>query len=323
MKNYNQVIHELGENRVRRDEILAPYTTIKIGGPADLFFEAVTVDNLVKAVGIARKHGVAFFVLGGGTNLIISDKGFRGLVIRNKTSNIQPVKLKGTSSVDAVYIKVESGVQVNRLVRYALNEGLARLEYFLGQPGTVGGAMWINAHNMWAGRKFFGDNVVEAEVLDKQVNRKTVPVSYFNFGYDRSLLQESGDIVLTVTLALKKGDKEQLWQSAQETLNYRRETQPLNYLSSGCSFRNISPEEARRIGTPNNTTSTGFLIDSLGLKGTRIGGAEFSKKHAAFILNVDNAKAADVKALLDLAKEKIQDRYGIEVREEIVLLGEF
>lgn len=323
MNRYKEIINKLGRNRVKLDEVLAPYTTIKIGGPADLFFEATITDDLVQAVGISRKHGVDYFVLGGGSNLIISDKGFRGLVIRNKTSNIQLVKVKGKVAIDIIFIKVDSGVQVNRLVRYSLDEGFAGLEYFLGQPGTVGGAMWINAHNMWAGRKFFGDNVVEAEVLDKEGNPKTVPVYYFNFGYDKSDLQESGEIVLTVTLALKKGDKEQLWQSAQETLNYRRATQPLNYPSSGCSFRNISPEEARRIGTPNNTTSTGFLIDSLGLKGTRIGGAKFSEKHAAFIINVDNAKAADVKALLDLAKEKIKDRYGIEVMEEVVLIGEF
>lgn len=312
MKNYAQIRKELGENKVRKDEPLAPFTSIKIGGAADLFFEAETVDDLVNAVKCSNKHKVPFFLLGGGTNLLISDKGFPGLVIRNKTSNIQPVKMKKNSGGHTVYIRADSGVQVNRLVRYTLSESLAGLEYFLGQPGTVGGAIWINAHNMWAGKKYFGDSVVEAELLDKNGNRKKVPLSYFNFGYDRSILQDTGEIVLSVTLKLKKSDKEKLWKTAQDTLKYRQDTQPLNYPSSGCAFRN-----------PNSTTSTGYLIDNVGLKGKKIGGAMFSEKHAAFIVNVDNAKAKNVKSLLDLAKKKIKKKYNIEVKEEIVLVGDF
>jgi UDP-N-acetylmuramate dehydrogenase len=322
MKSYTNIITKLGKNRVLTDEILASYTTIKLGGPADLFFQAETTEDLVNAVKTAQQNKVKYFVMSGGTNLIISDKGFRGLVIRNKTSNIRPTKMTGGTKTDKVFLKVDSGVFVNRLVRYALDDGLAGLEYFLGQPGAVGGALWINAHNMKAGKKYFGDHVVEAELLDKKGQVSKVARSYFKFGYDQSEIQDTGDIVLNVTLELEKGDKKKLWEYAKKVLDYRRDTQPLNIPSSGCSFRNISPEQAEQIGT-GDIISAGYLVDSVGLKGKRIGGAMFSDKHAAFILNTDNAKASDVKTLLDLAKKKIKDKYGIKINEEVVLVGDF
>ena len=321
--NYQALAEGLDKRRVLYHHLLAPYTSIKIGGPADLFFEAESLPDLLQAVRLARRLKVPFFILGGGTNLLVADTGFRGLVIHNKTNNIQTVKIKGTGKIEEVYLKVDSGVQVNRLVRYTLNEGLAGLEVFLGQPGTVGGAMWINAHNMRFGPKFFGDVVVTAEILKQNGEVVAVPAAYFQFGYDKSSLQQTREIVLTVTIKLQKEDKHKLWEIAQEVVAYRRDTQPLNFPSSGCVFRNISKQAAQQIQTPNRTTSTGFLIESVGLKGVQIGGAKFSEKHAAFIVNVAHAKAADVKALIDLAKNKVKSKYGIEIKEEIVLVGDF
>jgi UDP-N-acetylmuramate dehydrogenase len=311
-QNYSEIIKRLGKGRVVKNQPLAPYTSIKIGGPADLFFEAETNEDLIKAVQLAKKYQVSYFILGGGTNLLVSDKGFRGLVIRNRTSSIKLIKVKGVHKVNTVYIKVDAGVQVNRLVRFALDEGLAGLEHFLGQPGTIGGAVWINAHNIKAGNKFFADNIVETELLDKGGNKRAVQASYFEFGYDKSKIQETGELVLSVTLKLKKGEKSKLWDFAQKTIQHRRNTQPFDFPSSGCIFRN-----------PNNTTSTGYLLESIGLKGKQIGGAKFSEKHAAFIVNVKNAKAADVVDLIDLAKEKIKMKYNIDLKEEIVLVGKF
>jgi UDP-N-acetylmuramate dehydrogenase len=139
-----------------------------------------------------------------------------------------------------------------------------------------------------------------------------VQASYFEFGDDKSKIQETGELVLSVTLKLKKGEKSKLWDFAQKTIQHRRNTQPFDFPSSGCIFRN-----------PNNTTSTGYLLESIGLKGKQIGGAKFSEKHAAFIVNVKNAKAADVVDLIDLAKEKIKMKYNIDLKEEIVLVGKF
>lgn len=320
--NYTNLIKELGENRVRLKENLASHTSIRIGGPAELFFEAETIDDLIKAVGSASRYKIPFFILGGGTNLIISNKGFSGLVIKNKTSLIQPIKIQKRLDDQLIYLKVESGVFVNRLVRYSLEESLSGLEHFLGQPGTIGGAVWINAHNTKA-KVFFSDLVVEADLLDRQGKVRNVSASYFKFGYDKSLLQKTQEVVLSVVIKLRKNNHKQLWEKAKQALEYRRVNQPYDFPSAGCVFQNISINEAEKIGTPKKTTSCGYLIESVGLKGYQIGGAQFSDKHAAFIINTGKATADDVKALINIAKNKIRDKYGLEIKEEVVLVGDF
>lgn len=323
-KRINQLIKTLGESRVTLSEPLAIHTTMKIGGPAEIFFIARSREELVKAIKAAIENKIEYTILGGGTNVIMSDKGIAGLVIKNLSRQIKIIGRSGQIGSGKVKLKganiaVDSGVLVNHLVRYTLNEGLAGLEHFLGQPGTVGGAVYINAHNMNKG-VFFGDYIIGGQIITRKGEIKDVDAKYFQFGYDKSSIQHSGDTVLSVNLALEFGDKEELWQKAREAMAYRQRTQPLGIPSSGCIFRNISKADAFRLGTPNYTCSAGYLLDKAGLKGYRIGGAKFSEKHANFILNIDKASSKDVLSLIAMAKEKVKDKFGVDLQEEVVIL---
>lgn len=307
---------------------MAQYTNWRIGGPADCFVEVATVDDLRQAVSYALKHSLPYRVLGGGTNVLVSDNGFRGMIIRNKSNEIRIVAYKGKidqqadTTVRYVFVKADAGVLTNRLVRYTCDQALSGLENFLGQPGTVGGAMYINAHNMNQ-NDFFGDHVVEADILTQNGQIKTVATSYFKFGYDESTLQKTGETLLTATVALvqKQDEKKEIWEKAERAMAYRHTTQPKGFPTAGCTFRNISQADAFRIGTPNHTRSAGFLIDSCGLKGKQIGHAKISDEHANFILNMGGATAAEVKSLIDLAKSRVKEKFGVDLHEEVVLIG--
>jgi len=326
MLNYQKLISQFGPERIKLDEPMSLHSTMKIGGPADVYLEVFNKEELVSAVNLCRQENYPYFILGLGSNILVSDDGFRGVVIRNRTSKIKIAGIKGQinatqKSIKNVLVEAESGVLLNQLVRFTLDEGLAGLEYFLGLPGTVGGAVWNNAHNERQ-KKYFGEYILQAEILTSGGEVKTVDQKYFQFGYDTSKIQKSGDILLAVALSLLPGNKEQLWQAATTELIYRQQNHGGGN-SFGCTFKNISQADALRLATPNHTQSTGYLIDSLGLKGTKIGGAQISAKHANFILNLGDAKACDVVQLIRLCKEKVKSKYGVDLKEEIGNLGEF
>ncbi|KKR50527.1 MAG: UDP-N-acetylenolpyruvoylglucosamine reductase, UDP-N-acetylmuramate dehydrogenase [Microgenomates group bacterium GW2011_GWC1_41_8] len=308
---------------------LLQFTNWRIGGPADYFVEVDSLHDLQEALRFASDKKIPYVVLGGGTNVLVGDKGFRGLVIKNKMNTISIIAYKGRLSNSSeedrknVYVKADTGVLVNRLVRYTLDQGLSGLENFLGQPGTVGGAIYINAHNM-SQNDFFGSHVVEADIIsDNKVT--TVPQSYFEFGYDVSTLQKTKQLVVSVVVGFEQrlDEKEQIWKKAEAAMQHRHATQPKGFPTAGCTFRNISAEDAKRAKIPNNIQSAGFLIDACGLKGKQIGNAKFSDEHANFILNMGGATAQDVKQLIDLAKTNVKEKFGINLHEEVVLIGEF
>ncbi len=311
---------------VKEREPLAPYSTYKVGGPADLFVEARVKEDIVQAVETARKCGVAFFILGGGSNILIGDKGFRGIVIRNLTKNITVRGMKGaiTKGVadGSVYVEAESGVALNALVRYTIEEGLAGLEMHLGLPGSVGGAVFMNSKWMKP-PSFIGDAVYQATILTPEGEIKSVTKEYFRFSYGSSVIQKTGDIVLSVLFALKRAEKEALWKTANESMEYRRASQPQGVKTAGCVFKNISLMEAVTAGTPNHTTSTGYLIDKSGCKNLTIGGSAVSQVHANFIVNTGSATASDMVQLIETIKEKVQEKFGITLVEEIQRIGEF
>ncbi|MBI3379881.1 UDP-N-acetylmuramate dehydrogenase [Candidatus Gottesmanbacteria bacterium] len=325
-----KLISTLGQSRVTLAEPLLKYSSFHLGGPAEFFYRAKTIDELMTAINTANIFKIPYFILGGGTNLLISDFGFAGLVIKNDTSEINLLGIKGKTygkgnaeiSQQTVYLQVESGVSVNRLVRFTLDQGFAGLQFFLGQPGTVGGATYINAHNMKKGQ-FFGDTIVEAKILKATSRIEKVSSKYFCFGYDKSILQNTHETLLSVVIQLERKVNIDLWKEAQEALEYRQETQPTGFFSSGCTFRNISKSQAMNLATPNYTTSAGYLIERVGLKGTKIGGAMFSKNHANFIVHKGEAKSSDVLELIKLAKEKVKNKFNINLEEEIILVGEF
>lgn len=312
--------------KAKEHEMLAPYTTFKIGGPADLFIDVKTKEELVEAVEFARICNVPIFILGGGTNILIGDKGIRGLVIKNSTSKILIRGMKGSagqgSSTRVVFVEADSGVPLNKLVRTTVDEGLAGLEMHLGLPGTVGGAVYMNSKWMHP-EGYVGDAVYQAEILTQAGLRKIVPQTYFQFAYDTSYLQKTHDIVLSVVFSLQAAEKNHLWNISNESISYRRLSQPQGVKSAGCTFRNISLSQVLSLGLPGQATSAGFLVDHAGLKGLKVNDAQISPMHANFIINTGQASASDVVQLITRAQDQVKRQFGVILEEEIVRVGEF
>ncbi len=328
MTNFDTFTAAFGQLRVKRDEPMRLHTGNKVGGPADMYVEALTVEELVRAYTTARELHFPVTILGGATNVLVSDRGVRGLVIKNRTSQIKLLGVKGTitggdKKVSDVLLEADSGVQIGHLVRYTIEESLGGLESFLGLPGTVGGATYNNSHFQRHG-EYIGDHIVAARLLTPGGVVKEVEVSYFEFGYDYSKLQETGEIVLVAQFRLKPADKASLWAKANEaSKTIRLAEQPYQVPSCGCTWQNITREDALRIGTPNLTLSAGYLIDQLGLKGTRSGNAQISDKHANFIVNLGGATAADWLLLMKHARIKVRERFDVTLKPEIFLIGDF
>ena len=320
----------LGPLRVREFELLSKHTYFKIGGPARLFFEAKSVDDLKLAIKTAIETDTPFEVLGGGANVLVADSGFSGLVIKNQTSGTKLIGIKGTyikqgQGVKSALVWAASGTLMNQLARFSLDQGLEGLEFLLSVPGTVGGGIKINSHFEVERGEFLGSRLASATLIDpKTAKIKTVDQKYFDFSYDHSKIQETGEIVLEAVFRLDVSqNKEKLWQKAMDNVKRRNTEQPIGIACSGCIFRNITHADAKRLATPNLTTSAGYIIDSLNLKGTKIGDAEISDHHANFILNIGQARAANVLELINLVKKKAKETFGLDLKEEIFYIGDF
>ena len=301
----------LGADRLQRNVVLAPFTTFKIGGPADFFYEAHTADELASAVQTARELGVRHVLLGVGANILMGDKGFRGLVIRNAARHME---VRPGHRVWA-----ESGAIVYPdLIELAVSEGLSGLEHYVGIPSTVGGALWQNLHFLSPPpereRTLFIDEVLlDADLLTEENERKTVGVDYFDFGYDYSILHDRDDVVLAATFQLEPGDEQRMREIMAANLAWRAERHPPldTEPSAGSIFQKIEGIGAGR------------LIDECGLKGACIGGAVVTHRHANIMINRGEAKAADVRALIAYVQEFVERETGYRLHPEIAFIGEF
>lgn len=296
-----------GQDRVRTGVPLAPFTTFKVGGPADLYLEPRSGDEIVRAVRMAATCGVPVTLLGGGSNVLIADGGVRGLVLRPRGGTI------GRVGEDRV--RADAAVTINGLVRWLIGRGLAGLEAWAGTPGTVGGGIYGNAH--WAGR-LLSEHVVSVRLVSPQGDARDVPVEAMEFGYDRSRLQHTGEVLLSALFAVRPGEPAMLREHARRSLAYRKQTQPLASPSAGCIFRNPAADVPLPGGVPR---SAGALVDRAGLKGAREGGAIVSPTHANFIVNAGDASAAEIRRLIDRCRVAVRDRFGIALDEEIVSIG--
>ena len=300
-----------GVERVRAQAPLAPLTTFRVGGPAEWLIETRGSDEMIAALRLAHRLGEPVTILGGGSNVLVSDKGVRGLVIRPRGGE--------TTQVDRGRVRADSAVTVNGLVRWMINRGCAGLEGWAGTPGTVGGAIFGNAH--FAGRSI-GDIVESVHIASREGETSEVPVAAMEFAYDRSRLQRSGEVLLSAVFRVGRGDPQALRATAKESLAYRKRTQPLETPSAGCIFQN--PDPARGDIVPNGVPwSAGALVDHVGLKGAILGGARVSPTHANFIVNDGTATATDIRRLIEQCRVAVRERFGVELREEIVYLGEF
>ena len=297
-----------GADRVQQRVALAPFTTFKVGGPADVLLEPRSSDEIVDALRIARAPGSPVRVIGGGSNVLVPDEGLRGLVLRPRGGE---VSLVGTNLV-----KADAAVTINGLVRWTINRGLAGLEAWAGTPGTVGGAIYGNAH--WK-QVNIGELVESVRLARPDGTLLQVPADRMAFGYDDSRLKRSGELLLWAAFRVTPGaEPERLRATARESLAFRKRTQPLESPSAGCIFMNPDPARDRvPAGIP---PSAGALVDRAGLKGASAGGAQVSTTHANFIINTGGATAADIAALIDRCKAEVADRFGVTLREEIVRL---
>ena len=301
---------ELGIDRVRADVPLAPFTTFRVGGKADWLVETHGAAELVAALRVARRVGIPTTILGGGSNVLVSDAGIRGLVIRPRGGDI--VQVGGDR------LRADSAVTVNGLVRWTINHGCSGLEAWAGTPGTIGGAIYGNAH--FAGRSI-GDLVESVRLVSRAGEATDVPASEMEFAYDRSRLQVTREIVVWAVFRVGRGDPHALRTTAKESLGYRKRTQPLESPSAGCIFQN--PQPGRDAVPADVPWSAGALVDRAGLKNASIGGARVSQTHANFIVNDGTATAGDIRALIERCRTAVRERFGVELREEIVYLGEF
>jgi UDP-N-acetylmuramate dehydrogenase len=298
-----------GVECVRLDVPLAPFTTFRVGGPADVLLETRTTQELIDAVRIARARQAPVRVLGGGSNLLVSDRGVRGLVIRPRGGE---ANLVGTHLVRA-----DAAVTINGLVRWTINRGLAGLEAWAGTPGTVGGAIYGNAH--WK-QVNIGDLVESVRLARPDGTLLQVPADRMEFAYDDSRLKRTGEVLVWAAFRVQPGaDPERLRATARESLAFRKRTQPLESPSAGCIFMNPDP---RRDKVPEGIPpSAGALVDRAGLKGAIEGGARVSTTHANFVINTGTATAADIARLIDRCTAAVAGQFGVTLREEIVRLG--
>jgi len=302
---------------------LKNYSNYKIGGPAKFFVEISSVEELKKALELAKSNALdRIAILGGGTNVLINDEGFNGLVIYNKIGGI---KRQGSN------LKVGSGVLIKDLLDYCIENSLAGLEWAGGLPGTIGGAVRGNAGSFGGETK---NNVIEVRSLNlRTLSGKIRNNLQCQFAYRDSIFKSGvadAEFITSVTLKLTLGDKEEIKKRIAQKIDYRGSHQPLNYPSIGSTFKNVPldslPKNLQKKfssvvkNDPFLVVPVTKLLAWCGLKGKRAGGAMISEKHPNFIVNVNNATAKDVKALIEIAKEAVRKRYNLILQEEIIYL---
>lgn len=292
---------------LRRSEPLSRHTSYRIGGPAELFAVPVDRKDLEELLAVVRSQGMPCLVLGGGTNLLVRDRGFRGVVIC--LDRLAGVEIEGEyRSVGGIYtlVRAEAGAPLRRLLAYTLTAGLAGLEFATGIPGSVGGAICMNAGTA-AGET--GDVVKTVTMLSPGGETITKSGDEMEFRYRRSLVPKD-HVVLEAQFALRRDEKAKVRERARKLMEARKAKQPWGYPCAGSVFKN-----------PNDR-SAGMLIEAAGLKGRTVGKAQISEKHANFIVNLGGAKAADVIALMDIARDAVLDMHGIRLEPEIKIVGE-
>ena len=309
----DELAARLDPARLEHDVPLAPYTTFKIGGPADLLYRARTPDELAQAVLAARELEVPFFLLGLGANILVGDGGFRGLVIRNE--------VRGIEFLDDVRVRAGSGAKVYiDLIHATVSRGLGGLHHYVGIPSTVGGAVWQNLHFLSPPpereRTMFIEEVVEgATILSEEGEVRRVDRDYFQFGYDFSVLHVRRDVVLDVTFRLDPAPEHELREVIRENLQWRDDRHPDLWLypSAGSIFQKLEGIGAGR------------LVDQCGLKGYvhPSGRAQIFHRHANILVNLGGARASDIRELIDLAQSTVKKELGYELKTEIGLIGEF
>ncbi|MEJ2545329.1 MAG: FAD-binding protein [Calditrichaceae bacterium] len=339
MQNFINDLQSAGI-QFKENEPLSSYTTFRVGGPARIFVTANTSDVLHQVFSLGTKYNIPLFVLGKGSNILVSDEGFDGLVIFNNATNWKiigdyketeqntniierrfdrpddiTISNHNVDTNSSVIVEVQSGAVVGTLMKQLFKENISGLEWFSGIPSTVGGGIYMNMHGA---DHFFGE-LVEMALISNGKDIREVDQKYFKFDYDWCRLHQTREVVLKANLILKKGNVETARETAKKWARYKS-NQP--WRSAGCIFQNLTEEQKNQADLPS--VSIGYLVDNvLNLKGISSGDAVISENHAAFIENTGHAKAQDVVELINLIKDKTKEKTGIDLKMEVQLIGKF
>ena len=303
--DYNKIENKfcacLGSDNVYRNEPMRKHTTFRIGGPADFYLCPHSAKEIQKTVAICREEELPYFILGNGSNLLVSDQGYRGVVIQ-LWKNVSDILVEGCR------IRAKAGASLAKIAGEALEEGLTGMEFAAGIPGTLGGAVVMNAGAYGGEMK---DILQEALVMDEQGEIFTLKKEELHLGYRTSIIKEKGYIVLAAALELKPGDRKEIKEKMDELKQRRVEEQPLDMPSAGSTFKRPEGYFA------------GKLIMDAGLRGFSVGGAQISEKHCGFVVNTGKATANDVLTLIREVQKRVRDKFGVELETEVKFLGEF
>jgi UDP-N-acetylmuramate dehydrogenase len=297
----NAIEQIVSASNVLENEPMSRHTTFRTGGPASLFIRPENKGQLVEVMALIKKLGTEFFVLGNGSNLLVSDKGFDGVVI--SLSKMNDIHLEGDNDIYA-----EAGAMNSQIAAFARDNGLKNFEFAAGIPGTIGGAMIMNAGAYGGEMKLVTRSVT---VLSPEGEIMVLDNASMEFGYRSSAIKGRGYIVISVLLSLEKGDKETITKNMQELAAKRREKQPLEFPSAGSTFKRPEGYFA------------GKLIEDAGLRGFSVGDAAVSEKHCGFVINKGNATSAEVYELICEVKKRVYENSGVTLEPEVIMLGKF
>lgn len=298
---YTGLCEIAGQEQVQQDEMMSRHTTFRIGGPADFFVVPEDMDTLKRVAEFCREEQIPFYILGNGSNLLVGDRGYRGVIIQIY-KNLNEIQVEGTR------VRAQAGAMLSVIAKRALAHSLTGFEFASGIPGTLGGAVVMNAGAYGGEMK---DILKEAVVLTPEGEILTIPGEEMRFGYRTSIVAEKNYIVLEAVLQLRTGEQEAIRQQMEELKEKRTTKQPLELPSAGSTFKRPAGYFA------------GKLIMDAGLRGFTVGGAQISEKHCGFVVNKGGATAADVRELMRRVNERVQQQFGVSLEPEVKMLGEF
>lgn len=290
------------KENIKKDELMSKHTSFKVGGPADIFIKAESIEEIKSVLKVVNNDDIPLFIIGNGSNVLVKDNGIRGIALK---IDLKDYEIKKDNN-DFI-IRVQSGVSLGFLSQRLLQEEVSGFEELSGIPGTIGGAIRMNAG---AHGKEMKDIVLTTKYMDFRGNIYEIDNPHHEFTYRNSIFSKNNFIILEATLKLQRGKKEEIQGKMNEYATYRKEKQPIEYPSAGSTFKR------------GEDFITAKLIDECGLKGYKIGGAEVSQKHAGFIINKDNATAKDIIDLITYVKEKVYEKFKKEINLEIEIIGE-
>jgi len=289
----------LEPSQIKVKEPMKDHTSFKVGGPADLLLIPESRDQLLAVLKILKGVNHPVFIIGNGSNLLVKDQGFRGIMI--KTTGLKKVDVVGETLI------AEPGISLKELADVALSASLTGLEFASGIPGSLGGAATMNAGAYDGEMKHC---ITSMEVLTEDGSIKSIPLEDCQFGYRQSVLQKNKWVLLAVTIGLSHGDQAAIKDKMQDLNSRRSDKQPLEYPSAGSTFRRPEGYYA------------GKLVQDAGFKGYRLGGAQVSEKHSGFVINKDNATAADILNLIATIQNGVKEQFGVELKTEVIVIGE-